>query len=134
MPRIMRWLLVALSAQLVLDLGMLIFGDPASSTLALAAELGALVVDTTVLLMLARATELTRALLRSAAGVGMVIDAFILLGSVTWVPRDAEGLVTITTSAALVVASAFAWVVLGREDIKRWVFDRWLAAHALERS
>ncbi len=131
MPAVMRWLLVALAAQLLLDVGMLVLGDPSSSTFALVAELGALVVDAAVLLMLARATELTRALIRSAAGVGMAIDAWILLGSITFVPRDAEGLVMIATSVALVVASAFAWVVLGREDVRAWVFTRWLERQGL---
>ncbi|MCA9710205.1 MAG: hypothetical protein KDK70_30475, partial [Myxococcales bacterium] len=82
-----------------------------------------------VLVMLARANELTRVLIRAAAGVGMAIDAWILLGVLTWAPRDAAGLVALGTSAGLVAASAFAWVVLGRRDVEAWIFERWLRRH-----
>lgn len=126
MPRIMRWLLIALAAQLLVDIGALVLGDPAGSVGTAALEVGALVVDAAVLLMLSRANELTRVLIRTAAGVGMAIDAWILLGVLVWAPRDAAGIVALATSAGLVAASAFAWFVLGREDVKAWVFDRWL--------
>jgi hypothetical protein len=89
-------------------------------------------VDGLVLVLLARATELTRALLRTAAGAGMAIDAWILLGVLTWAPRDAAGWLMLAASLGLVAASAFAWVVLGREDVKAWVFDRWLRRQRLD--
>ncbi len=127
----MRWLLLALTAQLLVDLASLGLGErPSPMTTAL--ELGALLVDLAVLVMLARATELTRAFLRGAAALGMAIDAWILLGVLAWAPRDADGLVALATSVGLVAASAFAWVVLGREDIKAWVFARWLRRHELD--
>lgn len=129
MPRLMRWLLVVLAVQLVVDVVVLTVGDPARSKLGTALEVGALVVDAGVLLMLARATELTRALIRGAAFIGMAIDAWILLGGLTYAPRDAEGVWMVISSAGLVAASAFAWIVLGREDVKAWIFSRWLRAH-----
>jgi hypothetical protein len=127
----LRWLLLALAIQLLMDLTTLILGErrsPATTTL----EIGALLIDTVVLVMLARATELTRALLRTAAGLGLAVDGWILLGVLAWAPRDAAGLVALGTSFALVLASAFAWVVLGREDVKAWVFARWLRRHRLD--
>lgn len=130
-PRALRWLLLALALQLVLDVATLALGDrrdPAATAL----EAGALFVDGVVLALLARATELTRSLLRTAAAVGMAIDAWILLGVLTWAPRDAAGLVMLATSVALVAASALAWVVLGREDVKAWVFARWLQRQRLD--
>lgn len=129
MPRIMRWLLVALAAQLLVDVGALVLGEPTGSTPTTALEVGALLVDAAVLVMLSRATELTRVLIRTAAGVGMAIDAWILLSVLVWAPRDPAGIVALATSAGLVAASAFAFVVLGREDVKAWVFLRWLRRH-----
>ena len=105
------------------------FTDPAHSAGTTALELGALLVDAAVVLMLARATELTRVLIRAAAGVGMAIDAWILMGLVMWAPGDPSGITALITSAGLVAASAFAWFVLGREDVKAWVFHRWLRRH-----
>lgn len=132
MPRVMRWLLLALVAQLVADLVALLWSDPATSPTGTMLEIGALLVDIGIVLMLARATELTRALVRSAAGVGMAIDAFLLLGGLIWAPRDLESLLVLATSAGMVVASAFAFVVLGREDVKAWIFARWLHKHDAE--
>lgn len=130
-PRALRWLLFVLALQLVVDLGTLTLGEHgAPSTTAL--EAGALFVDGLVLALLARATELTRTLLRTAAGVGMAVDAWILLGVLTWAPRDAVGTTMLATSVSLVAASAFAWVVLGREEVKVWVFERWLRRHRLD--
>ena len=51
---------------------------------------------------------------------------WILMGVIVWAPRDPAGITALCTSAGLVAASAFAWVVLGREDVKAWVFMRWL--------
>lgn len=131
MPRALRWLLLALALQLVVDLGTLTLGERgAPGTTAL--EAGALFVDGLVLALLARATELTRTFLRTAAGAGMALDAWILLGVLTWAPRDPAGVVMLATSLGLVAASAFAWVVLGREDVKAWVFARWLARQRLD--
>lgn len=122
---------MALALQLLVDVGTLAMGERgAPSTTAL--EAGALFVDGLVLVLLARATELTRALLRTAAGAGMALDAWILLGVLTWAPRDAGGWLMLATSLGLVAASAFAWVVLGREDVKAWVFDRWLRRQRLD--
>lgn len=129
MPRVMRWLLGILAVQLLIDLAVLLFGSPSSSELAAALEVGALLVDAGVLLMLVRATELTRALVRGAAFVGMAIDAWILLGGLTYAPRDAEGVLMLASSAGLVAASAFTWIVLGRDDVRAWIFERWLRAH-----
>ncbi len=131
MPRALRWLLLALAVQLVVD-GITLGVGEAGTPTDLALEAGALLVDGLVLALLARATELTRALLRTAAGVGMAIDTWILLGVVTWAPRDPAGLVMLATSVGLVAASVIAWVVLGREDVKAWVFARWLDRHHLE--
>lgn len=125
MPRALRWLLLALGAQLVVDLATLALGEP-QTPMTTALELLALVVDAVVLGMLTRANEVTRTLLRTAAAAGMAIDAWILLGVLTWAPRDAVGLTALVTSLGLVGASAFAWVVLGREDVKAWIFGRWL--------
>jgi hypothetical protein len=130
-PRALRWLLVALALQLVVDLGTLTLGEHGAPDRT-ALEVGALFVDGLVLALLARATELTRTLLRTAAGVGMAIDAWILLGVITWAPRDPAGVTMLATSLGLVAASAFAWVVLGREDVKAWVFARWLARQPLD--
>lgn len=129
MPRVMRWLLAVLATQLAVDLAVLVWGSPSSSSLAAALEVGALLVDAAVLVMLARATELTRALIRGAAFVGMVIDAWILLGGLAYAPRGVEGVVVLASSAALVAASAFTWIVLGRDDVRTWIFWRWLRAH-----
>ena len=129
MPRALRWLLGALALQLLVDVLALLLGPPAGSVVTAGLELGALVVDLAVLLMLARATELTRVLVRGAAGVGMAIDAWILLGGLAFMPRDPEGIVALLTSVGLVVASAFAWIVLGRRDVQAWIFARWLQAH-----
>lgn len=126
MPRAMRWLLWVLAAQIVVDLVVLLTGDPARSSMGTALEVGALLVDAGVVLMLARATELTRGLIRGAAFVGMAIDAWILLGGLTYAPRDLEGVLMVASSAGLVAASAVAWLVLGREDVKAWIFARWL--------
>lgn len=131
MPRALRWLLLALAAQLSVDLATLLWGEP-QTPVTTALELSALLVDAVVLVMLARATELTRTLLRTAAAVGMAIDAWILLGVLTWAPRDAGGLTALLTSLGLVAASGFAWVVLGREDVKAWIFLRWLSRHGLD--
>lgn len=79
MPRAMRWLLWVLVGQLLVDIGALAFGEPSESVPAIALEVGALGVDAAVLLLLVRATELTRVVIRAAAGVGMAIDAWILL-------------------------------------------------------
>jgi len=128
MPRAMRWLLVVLVGQLTVDIGALTFGEPSESALAIALEVGALGVDAVVLLLLARATELTRVMIRAAAGVGMAIDAWILFGALTWMPRDPEGMWALATSAGLVAASAFAWIVLGRTEVHAWIFARWLQA------
>jgi hypothetical protein len=130
-PRALRWLLVALALQLVVDVATLGLGDRQGPT-ATALEAGALFVDGMVLALLARATELTRSLLRTAAAAGMAIDAWILLGVLTWAPRDAGGLTMLVTSVGLVAASAFAWLVLGREDVKAWVFARWLRQQRLD--
>jgi hypothetical protein len=129
-PRALRWLLLALALQLVVDLATLALSermDPSTTAL----EAGALFVDGLVLALLARATELTRTLLRTAAAAGMAIDAWILLGVITWAPRDPSGWAMLAASVGLVAASALAWVVLGREDVKAWVFARWLAHHRL---
>lgn len=120
-------------AQLLVDLLALVGGER-QSPMTTGLEIGALLVDTAVLVMLARATELTRAFLRGAAALGMAIDAWILLGVLAWAPRDPAGLVALATSLGLVAASAFAWVVLGRDDIKAWVFARWLHRHGLDES
>lgn len=129
-PRALRWLLLALAIQLVVDLATLALGEhDAPSTTAL--EAAALFVDGLVLALLARATELTRTLLRTAAAAGMAVDAWILLGVITWAPRDHTGWAMLAASVGLVAASALAWVVLGREDVKAWVFARWLARHRL---
>jgi len=130
-PRALRWLLLALALQLVVDLGTLALGERGTPDRT-ALEAGALFIDGLVLALLARATELTRTLLRTAAGAGMAIDAWILLGVITWAPRDAAGITMLVTSIGLVAASAFAWVVLGREDVKAWVFARWLARQRLD--
>jgi hypothetical protein len=130
-PRALRWLLVALALQLVVDVITLGLGQRRDPT-ATALEAGALFVDGVVLALLARATELTRSLLRTAAAVGMVIDGWILLGVLTWAPRDGAGLLMLATSVGLVAASAFAWLVLGREDVKAWVFARWLRRQRLD--
>ncbi|MEM7160129.1 MAG: hypothetical protein AAF799_45245 [Myxococcota bacterium] len=129
MPRAMRWLLVAMGLQLVVDLAMLLWGPPAASVGASVLEVGALLVDAGVLLMLVRATELARVLVRGAAGVGMAIDAWILLGGLAFMPRDLGELQVRLGSVALVAASMFAWVVLGRDDVKAWIFARWLRKH-----
>lgn len=122
----MRWLLIALAVQLAIDLVALLWGEPAESAKTAALEWGALVVDCAVLVMLSRATELTRVLIRTAAGIGLAIDGWILWGVLMWAPHDPAGITALVTSAGLVAASAFAWVVLGREDVKAWVFGRWL--------
>jgi hypothetical protein len=130
-PRALRWLLLALALQLVADVATLAGGE--RQTLATTVlEVGALLVDGVVLALLTRATELTRTLLRTAAGLGMAIDAWILLGVLTWAPREAASLTVLATSVGLVAASGFAWVVLGREDVKAWVFARWLRRHRLD--
>ncbi|MEM9462582.1 MAG: hypothetical protein AAGF11_51015 [Myxococcota bacterium] len=126
MPRVMRWLLIALVVQLVVDLVVLVWGEPAESAQTAALEWGALVVDSAVVVMLSRATELTRVLIRTAAGVGLSIDGWILWGVLMWAPHDPAGITALVTSAGLVTASAFAWIVLGRDDVKAWVFGRWL--------
>lgn len=128
----MRWLLVVLAAQLLVDVAVMALGRPATSPLVAALELGALFVDAAVLLMLARASELTRAFVRGAVFVGMSIDAWILLGGLTYAPRDLEGVLAVASSAALVATSAFAWVVLGREDVRAWIFARWLRARGYD--
>ena len=125
MPRALRWLLLALAVQLVVDLATLVLGEPQTPRTT-GLEILALVVDAVVLGLLARATEVTRTLVRTAAAAGMAIDAWILLGVLTWAPRDVAGLTALVTSLGLVGASAFAWVVLGREDVKAWIFGRWL--------
>lgn len=130
-PRALRWLLLALVLQLLVDVATLVTGErQALATTVL--EVGALLVDGVVLVMLTRATELTRTLLRTAAGLGMAIDTWILLGLLTWAPRDAASVTVLVTSVGLVAASAFAWVVLGREDVKAWVFARWLRRQRLD--
>jgi hypothetical protein len=126
MPPALRWLLLALALQLVVDVATLALGERQTPTTT-ALEAGALFVDGVVLALLARATELTRALLRTAAGAGMAIDGWILLSVIAWAPRDPAGLTALAASLGLVVASAFAWFVLGREDVKAWVFARWLS-------
>lgn len=130
-PRILRWLLLALAAQLLVDAGTLVWGERQSAATTVL-EVGALLVDAVVVGLLARATELTRALLRTAAAAGMAIDAWIMLGVLAWAPRDEAGLTALATSAGLVAASAFAWVVLGRDDVKAWVFARWLRRYGLD--
>lgn len=122
----MRWLLVVFAAQLLVDVAVMAPGQPATSPLVAALELGALFVDAAVLLMLARAGELTRAFVRGAVFVGMSIDAWILLGGLTYAPHDLEGVLAVASSAALVATSVFAWIVLGREDVRAWIFARWL--------
>lgn len=129
-PRALRWLLLLLGLQLLVDIGTLALDertDPGRTML----ETGALLVDGVVLALLARATELTRTLIRAAAGAGMAVDAWILLGTITWAPRDPTGMTMLAASVGLLAASAFAWIVLGREDVKAWIFARWLARQGL---
>ena len=44
-------------------------------------------------------------------GAGMAIDAWILLGVLTWAPRDPAGVVMLATSLGLVAASAMVFAV-----------------------
>lgn len=129
-PPALRLLLLLLSLQVLADLALLLWGDPSGSPAEGHVEFAALAVDVAVLGLLYRATEFTRLALRAAAAIGMVVDAWLLLGVLlAWsVSRSpgAEHRFAIATSVGLVLASAFTWWVLGRADVKSWIFSRWL--------
>jgi hypothetical protein len=126
MPVAMRLLLVAIAIQVLLDIAALVVpgAQPAWGSALLA-----LAVDLAVLVLLARGSEVARALVRIAAGLGMAIDAWLLVATIVWAPRDLVGIGAVITAALVLATSTLAFAILGREDVMRWVFERWLARH-----
>jgi hypothetical protein len=125
MPALMRALLAVIVVQIVIDVVAL-----ATSTTATAAELtllcGAIGVDATVAALLARGSDRARALVRMAAGLGMAVDAWLLLTTIVWSPPTAARRVAIATAAILFVCSAATFVVLGAPAVRTWMFERWM--------
>jgi hypothetical protein len=126
MPMAMRLLLGAIAAQLLIDVVALALPGHAADVGSGVAALG---IDLAILALLAHGSELARSLVRIGAGVGMALDAWLLLTTWVWAPRDLVGFGAIFTAGLMFAMSTLAFVVLGREDVKRWVFDRWLARH-----
>jgi hypothetical protein len=126
MPVAMQLLLVAIAIQVVIDVAALVVPGAQPSW---GASFVALAIDVVVLVLLARGSELARSLVRLAAGLGMAIDAWLLVATVTWAPRSVVGLGAVVTAALVLATSTLAFAILGRQDVMRWVFDRWLQRH-----
>jgi hypothetical protein len=127
MPLMMRALLAALGVQVVLDAVAIVFvGEPN------VLQLAVLGVDLGVLYMLARGSEVARALVRLAAALGMAFDAWLLAVTLAWAPATQAGRLAIGVACFLLALSAITFAVLGHADVKRWVFSRWLARKRAE--
>ena len=127
MPMAMRILLGAIATQLLIDVVALAL--PGGHAADLGSGLAALGIDLAILALLVHGSELARSLVRLGAGIGMVLDGWLLITTLVWAPRDLVGIGAIFTAGLMFAMSALAFAILGREDVKSWVFDRWLARH-----
>jgi hypothetical protein len=134
MPAAMRALLAAIGLQLALDAAAIATAAtaPAGGARWSPLELGVLALDAAVAILLARGSELARALVRLFAALGMAFDAWLLAVTIAWAPPGLAGGVAIATAALLLALSAFAFVVLGRADVRAWAFARWLVRKRAE--
>ncbi len=128
MPRLLRALVVVLVLQVVLDGAAILEAWSRISSVGVGVELLALIVDLTMLGLLGAADERARGLLRAAAAVGVAIDGMLVLTTIAWSSGGLQGLVLVGLAVSMFAASGFALWVLGRPEVVRWVFIRWLAA------
>lgn len=127
MPRLVQGLVGVLVVQLLLDLAALDASRAHTSELGLTAEVVALALDISLLGLLAAASDKTRGLLRGAAALGAALDGALLLATLTWADASPESTWAKGTAAVMFAGSLFALWVLGRPEVTRWTFSRWLA-------
>lgn len=123
-PWMLRVVFVAVGVQAVVD-AVAIGLAPSATEIAIGA-LG-LALDLVLFLGLMRGSEAVRRLLRAAAGVGLVVDAFQAVRWIVTARAGEGGLATGMLAGALLAGSAFVFWALGHAHVQRWVFDRWLA-------
>jgi hypothetical protein len=123
-PWMLRVLFVGVGVQVLVD-AVVLAAAPSRTEIALGAF--GLGLDLAVLAALAYGSETVRGLLRGAAAVGLVYDAFQVARWLVTGTQVEGAVLAGVLAGALLAGSAFVVWALGHADVQRWVFDRWLA-------
>lgn len=123
MPIVLRLLVVAMAAQIGLDVVGLALGWAAAGWGARLVEVGALVLDVAILGAIVVGSEWVRRLLRVGAAAGLAVDTVL----VTLLVGHGADMPALLTGLALLAGSGFTFWALGHPTVEAWVFERWVA-------